>query len=87
MIPLSALLVQYIRDCHRIILNYIELNFKFSYAVSFIIIDKMLIFFNCVLQYCYEGPKALFCPPWASYLIIFLWSFSPILFFIIINTI
>lgn len=70
----------------KIILNYIELNFKFNYASSFIITDKILIFFNCVLQSSYGSYKAS-CPPWACCLIIFVQVFPPILFFIIINTI
>ena len=50
----SILLLLYFGESHRIILNYIELNFKFNYAASFIITAKMLIFlavfYNLVLE-------------------------------------
>lgn len=78
---LSALLLQYIRDYRRIILNYIELNFKFNYAASFIITDTILIFFNCVLQSFMEGLKHCFVPPWASYYIFTVFLTNPIFYY------
>lgn len=79
--PFSALLLEYTGDFGRIILNYIELSFKFNYAASFIITDEILIFFNCVLQSCYRGPKHCVVPLGHLSFIMPLWSFSPILFF------
>jgi hypothetical protein len=74
------------RDSHGITLNYTKLNFKFNYAASFIITDKMLIFFNSVLQPSFGTSKALFCPQWKSCFIKFLQAFWSSLVFII-NTI